>query len=227
MRVDTECISDFVLQNTHLHSFFKKLPILEKYYEFIDKRVAKCKEAWMKFFRPYKANMGELADKIKAREERLSGAHNSGYNSMVDESSNPLCTDLFALLRQSKMTEELLNFITDDLHDTEILARLNVHCQEHMQTIIEEIRERIEPAVKQTLAILSELRAKLKAVICIHGEDSPYTLGFQLNHINSLFDHMSNELYLCDAMVVQLSNAKREIKNMLVFFNSQVLKIYY
>ena len=128
LRVDTECISDFVLQNTHLHSFFKKLPILEKYYEFIDKRVAKCKEAWMKFFRPYKANMCELAEKIKAREERLSITHNSGYNSMTDESSNPLCTDLFALLRQSKMTEELLNFITDDLHDTEILARLNVHC---------------------------------------------------------------------------------------------------
>ena len=67
------------------------------------------------------------------------------------------------------MTEELLKFITDDLHDTEILARLNVHCQEHLQTMIDEIRERIEPAVKQALAILSELRASLKAVICIHG----------------------------------------------------------
>ena len=81
LRVDTECISDFVLQNTHLHAFFKKLPILEKYYEFIDKRVAKCKEAWLKFYRPYKANMCELSDKIRTREERLlSGQHNhSGY----------------------------------------------------------------------------------------------------------------------------------------------------
>ena len=162
LRVDTECITDFVLQNNHVHSFFKKLPVLEKYYEFIDKRVAKCKEAWMKFYRPYKANMGELSDKIKSREERLhNNQHNSGYNSFADDSSfvNPLCTDLFALLRQSKMTEELLNFITDDLHDTEILARLSVHCSDHMQTIIEEVRDRIEPAVKQTIAILSELRA--------------------------------------------------------------------
>ena len=49
---------------------------------------------------------------------------------MADDGTlaNPLCTDLFALLRQSKMTEELYNFITDDLHDTEILARLSVHC---------------------------------------------------------------------------------------------------
>ena len=61
-----------------------------------------------------------------------------------------------------------------------------------MQSIIEELRERIEPAVKQALAILSELRAQLKAVICLHGEDSPYTLGFQLSHMNSLIDYMSN-----------------------------------
>ena len=70
VRVDTSCISDYVLQNTHILKFFEKLPILEKYFEFIDKRVAKCKEIWMKFFRPFKANFAELQGRIEAREKR-------------------------------------------------------------------------------------------------------------------------------------------------------------
>ena len=86
------------------------------------------------------------------------------------------------------MTEELYNFITDDLHDTEILSRLSVNCEDQLQTVIEEMRERIEPAAKKSLAILSELRANLKAIISINGEDSPYTLGFKLANFNALID---------------------------------------
>ena len=89
------------------------------------------------------------------------------------------------------------------------------------------MRERIEPAAKKALAILSELRANFKAIVCIHGEDSPYTLGFKLQHLNQLIEFTSKKLYLCDAMVVHLSNTKKEIKNMLVYFNSQVLKIHF
>ena len=70
VRVDTSCISDYVLQNSHILKFFEKLPVLEKYFEFIDKRVAKCKEIWMKFFRPFKANFAELQERIEAREKR-------------------------------------------------------------------------------------------------------------------------------------------------------------
>ena len=70
VRIDTSCISDYVLKNSHILTFFQKLPILEKYLEFIDKRVAKCKETWMKFFRPFKANFAELQGRIKAREDR-------------------------------------------------------------------------------------------------------------------------------------------------------------
>ena len=50
------------------------------------------------------------------------------------------------------------------------------------------MRERIEPAAKKSLAILSKLRANLKAIISIHGEDSPYTLGFKLANVNALID---------------------------------------
>ena len=69
-RIDTSCISDFILENPLIMAFFEKLPILEKYFEFIDKRLAKCKEAWMKFFRPFKANFAELQGRIKSREDR-------------------------------------------------------------------------------------------------------------------------------------------------------------
>ena len=86
------------------------------------------------------------------------------------------------------MTEELYNFITDDLHDTEILSRLSVGSGEQLQSVMEEMRERIEPALKKMLSIASELRANLKAVISINGEGSPYALGFKLSHINSLID---------------------------------------
>ena len=88
------------------------------------------------------------------------------------------------------------------------------------------MRERIEPAAKMALAILSELRANFKAIVCIHGEDSPYTLGFKLHHLNQLIDFTSKKLYLCDAMVVHLSNTIHGlIRKKLKFLNLKPLKL--
>ena len=67
IQVDTEAILELILQNSHIQNLLKNLPLLELYIEFIEKRITKCKDAWLKFYRGFSANMGHIADKIKAR----------------------------------------------------------------------------------------------------------------------------------------------------------------
>ncbi len=55
---------------------------------------------------------------------------------------------------------------------------MNEKLNDNLQSIIDEVQDHIYPALKQTIAILCELRANLKAVVAIHGEDSPFTLSF-------------------------------------------------
>ena len=50
-----------------------------------------------------------------------------------------------------------------------------------MNFLVEEISERIEPAIKKMISILSEMRAHLKAIVCIDGENSYSCLGFTVS----------------------------------------------
>ena len=81
--------------------------------------------------------------------------------------------------------------------------------------------------MKQTVAILSGLRAKLKAVISIHGDGTPFALGFQLNNLNVMIDNIARHMCLCETVVSKLRQAKRDLTNVLVFMNTHVLKIHY
>ena len=87
------------------------------------------------------------------------------------------------------------------------------------------MNDNVLPAIKQTLAILTGLRAKLKAIISTHG--APFALGFQLTHLNNIIENMANHLLLCETIVSKLCVAKRDIQNLLVFLNMHVLKIHY
>jgi len=83
------------------------------------------------------------------------------------------------------------------------------------------------PALKQTLAIVLGLRAKLKAIVSIHGDSTPFALGFKLEHLNQVVDYLEQHTLLCETVVSKLLQAKREIQQMLVYFNSTVIKIHY
>ena len=123
---------ELIIENTHLHGFFTKLPLLELYLEYIDKRVTKCKDPWLKFYKQYQGTFNNVASKIKDREARMGSMNQEDY-------VNPLCTDLLALLIHSKMSSELLEFIQDDLKDTNILASIHEKVNENLQSIIDEI----------------------------------------------------------------------------------------
>ena len=69
--VETEVLSDLVVNNLLVHDFFAKLPELELYLDYMDKRVTKCKDAWLKFFRTYQGSFGRISNKIKERDARI------------------------------------------------------------------------------------------------------------------------------------------------------------
>ena len=104
---------------------------------------------------------------------------------------------------------------------------LNEKINDQLQTIIDEICDQVQPAMKQTVSILTSLRAKLKAVISIHGEGTPFALGFQLSNLNSIIDNMARHMCLCETVVSKLRQSKRDIQNVLIFLNTHVLKIHY
>ena len=97
-------MKELIIENTHMHSFFTKLPLLELYLEYIDKRVTKCKDPWLKFYRQFQGTFNRVTVNIKEREARMGSMNPDDY-------TNPLCTDLLALLVHSKMSSELLEFI--------------------------------------------------------------------------------------------------------------------
>ena len=125
------------------------------------------------------------------------------------------------------MSNELLEFIQEDLKDTDKLGNLNEKIEEHLQSIIDEFSDHIIPAIKQTIGIMTGLRANLKAIVSIHGESSPFTLGFQLGNLTTLVDNMGKHLCLCETVVIKLSRAKLELQQLLIFLNFHVLKIHY
>ena len=194
--------------------------MLELYLDYMDKRITKCKAAWLEFYRSYNGSFGRIAAKIKERDARTGSMNPDDYQ-------DPLCTDLLALLVYSKMSNELLEFIQDDLKDTDKLGTLNDKIHDQLQSIIEEIGDKVLPAMKQTMAILTGLRANLKAIISIHGEGTPFALGFQLNHLNSCIDNIGRHMCLCETVVAKLGQARRDIQHLLVFLNTHVLKIHY
>lgn len=97
------------------------------------------------------------------------------------------------------------------MKDTDRLGTLNEKLDENLQSIIDEFNDHILPAIKKTLAIVLGLRAKLKAAISIHDEDSPFTLGFKLDHLNTIVDYLENHTLLCETVLSKLTQAKREI----------------
>lgn len=128
-----------------------------------------------------------------------------------DDYQDPLCQDLLALLIYGRMSNELLVFLTEDLKDTDRLGVLNEKLDDHLKSIIDEFSDHILPALKQTLAILLSLRAKLKAVVSINGENSPFTLGFRLEHLNAIVNYLEQHMLLCETVVSKLVQAKQEI----------------
>ena len=174
--------------------------------------MTKCKDPWLKFYKQYLGTFYSVAAKIKDREARMGSMNQEDY-------VHPLSTDLLALLIHSKMSSELLEFIQDDLKDTNILASINEKVNENLQSIVDEIQDHIYPALKQTIAILCELRANLKAIIAIHGEDSPFTLGFKLIHLSTVIECMASQMTLAETVVAKLVRAKKELQALLVFLN--------
>ena len=83
----------------------------------MDKRVTKCKDAWLKFYRSFNGSLGRIAGKIKERDARAGSMNQDDY-------PDSLCKDLLALLVYSKMSNELLEFIQEDLKDTDKLGLL-------------------------------------------------------------------------------------------------------
>ncbi len=82
--VDTEALKELVLENSLVHDFFAKLPELELYLDYMDKRVTKCKDAWLKFYRTYNGCFGRIATKIKERDARMGSMNPNDYQ-------DPLC----------------------------------------------------------------------------------------------------------------------------------------
>ena len=117
--VDTEALKELVLENTLMHEFLASLPELELYLDYMDKRVTKCKDAWLKFFRTYHTGtFGRIANKIKERDARRGSMNPDDYQ-------DPLCSDLLALLVYSRISNELFEFLTEDLKDTDRLGTLH------------------------------------------------------------------------------------------------------
>lgn len=165
----------------------------------MDKRVTKCKDAWLKFYRTYnQGTFGRIANKIKERDARMGSMNPDDYQ-------DPLCSDLLSLILYSRMSNELLEFLQEDLKDSDRLGTLNDKLEENLQSIIDEFNERILPALKKTLGIVLGLRAKLKATISIHGKDSPFTLGFKLEHLNSIVEYLEKHTLLCETVVSKLT----------------------
>ena len=78
-QVDTEAIKELVLENPLILDFFAKLPELELYLDYMDKRVTKCKDGWLKFYRSYQGSFGSLATKIKERDARTGSMNPEDY----------------------------------------------------------------------------------------------------------------------------------------------------
>ena len=91
----------------------------------MDKRITKCKASWLDFYRTYNGGFGRIAGKIKERYERTGSMNPDDY-------PVPLCSDLLALLVYSKMSNELLEFLQEDLKDTDRLGVLNDKINEQL-----------------------------------------------------------------------------------------------
>ena len=91
----------------------------------MDKRITKCKASWLDFYRTYNGGFGRIAGKIKERYERTGSMNPDDY-------PGPLCSDLLALLVYSKMSNELLEFLQEDLKDTDRLGVLNDKINEQL-----------------------------------------------------------------------------------------------
>ena len=77
--MDTEAVKELVVDNSLVRGFFTKLPLLQLYLEFVDKRVTKCKDSWLKFYRHFNGFFSRLADKIKQREARTGSMNPDDY----------------------------------------------------------------------------------------------------------------------------------------------------
>ena len=74
--------------------------------------------------------------------------------------------------------------------------------------------------------VLCDLRSSLKGKLAISGQQQVLHLGFELDKLQSLIDLTNAYLSQFEGLVNDLVRAKRELRNLFVFLNNQVLKIH-
>lgn len=74
--------------------------------------------------------------------------------------------------------------------------------------------------------ILCDLRSKLKGKVAVVGQQKCLYLGFEIEKVQSLVELTNTYLCQFEGLINDLVRAKRELRNLFIFLNNQVLKIY-
>ena len=135
--------------------------------------------------------------------------------------------ELLQFINFSKLSPELLEYIQNELRDTNILASCFEKSQDSIQNIISEISERINPTLNKVLSLASALRGQLKAASAIYGPQSLKLVGFSICNLDSLIELSSKFLNFFDSLIIRLAECMKNTRDLLVFLNSLVLKIHY
>ena len=94
-----------------------------------------------------------------------------------------------------------------------------------LANILEEVTDKIAPTVERTLLLLSEVRGLVRAKQLQFGSQSHMCLGLSESLIQKLVDFMEYYFHQVQVLAFDVAEAKVNVRNMLVYFNSLTLKL--
>jgi len=136
-----------------------------------------------------------------------------------------ICEDLADLIVKGRMSPVTLKFFTEELFGLKTLQRLDENSQLVLANILEEVTDKIAPAVERTLLLLAEVRGLVRARQLQFGPSSHMCLGLSESIIQKLVDFMEYYFHQVQVLAFDVAEAKVNVRNMLVYFNSLTLKL--
>ena len=206
------------ISNWHVSTFFTHLNQIEDLLELFDRRTGDpCRMRWTQFINKYSRNfLNVLLEKLQRSNSKVLGAQKP-----QGSEKNPISSELARFILESHLSPALAEYLDSELTNTTILPKIADDCKLCLSQIIDELLERGLPILEKVLALLSQLRGPLTA-----SPDSAAMLGFELKQIQALIN-ITNAMHgACEKIINSLVEAKNNVHNLLVFFNSTVLKIH-
>ncbi|CDW83287.1 UNKNOWN [Stylonychia lemnae] len=218
LNIDTRVISSRILKQDSYLKLFSNFPMIEEYVRYLEQRIEMtCKTTfWQKIYKSHTQVINFL--KPESRHAK--------------SSANPISEQFLDVVVKGKISPLVQKFLTDENYNTKILQRHDENTQLVFSNIEDEITDKIIPVIEKTLLLLSELRGLVKSKSLIFPQNqstssTQHSMFFSFNEaiIQKLIDFMNYLFHQVQQLLLDIIEAKVEIRNFLVYCNTMVLKL--